>query len=123
MPLFLPLLAQFHQRFPDSIATDPFFFGIMAALNQQTSFLSPPVAMSAFYMKGVVGKAITLNQIFMGMYPFMAIQLLAMGVLWLVPWLSYGPAGAGFGAAVRWIPRPSLETLSRDVPRIARCRR
>ena len=101
MPLFLPLLAQYHQRFPDNIATDPFFFGIMAALNQQTSFLSPPVAMSAFYMKGVVGKAITLNQIFIGMYPFMAIQLLAMGVLWLVPWLAYGPADAVFGASFR----------------------
>src|SRR5438093_145729 len=101
MPLFLPLLAQYHQRFPDNIATDPFFFGIMAALNQQTSFLSPPVAMSAFYMKGVVGKAITLNQIFIGMYPFMAIQIVAMGVLWLVPWIAYGPANLIFGASFR----------------------
>jgi len=101
MPLFLPLLAQFHQRFPDNIATDPFFFGIMAALNQQTSFLSPPVAMSAFYMKGVVGRAITLNQIFIGMYPFMAIQIVAMGVLWLVPWIAYGPANLIFGASFR----------------------
>jgi tripartite ATP-independent transporter DctM subunit len=101
MPLFLPLLAQYHTRFPDNIATDPFFFGIMAALNQQTSFLSPPVAMSAFYMKGVVGKAITLNQIFIGMYPFMAIQIVAMGVLWLVPWIAYGPANLIFGASFR----------------------
>src|SRR3989449_6866336 len=101
MPLFLPLLGTYHVRFPDNIATDPFFFGIMAALNQQTSFLSPPVAMSAFYMKGVVGKAITLNQIFIGMYPFMAIQLLAMGVLWLVPWIAYGPANLIFGASFR----------------------
>src|SRR5438046_4794702 len=67
MPLFLPLLAQYHDRFPDNISTDAFFFGIMAALNQQTSFLSPPVAMSAFYMKGVV-KDITLTQISTGMY-------------------------------------------------------
>ena len=101
MPLFLPLLGQFHQRFPDNIATDPFFFGIMAALNQQTSFLSPPVAMSAFYLKGVVGKAITLNQIFNGMYPFMAIQIVAMFVLWVAPWLAYGPANLVYGASFR----------------------
>jgi tripartite ATP-independent transporter DctM subunit len=97
MPLFLPLLFTFHQRYPDSIATDPFFFGIMAALNQQTSFLSPPVAMSAFYLKGVVGKAITLNQIYNGMYPFLAIQVGAMGVLWLLPALAYFPVQLVYG--------------------------
>ena len=101
MPLFLPLLAQYHAKYPDNISTDAFFFGIMAALNQQTSFLSPPVAMSAFYLKGVVGKAITLNQIFQGMYPFMAIQIFAMLVLWLVPWLAYGPANLVYGASLR----------------------
>jgi len=89
MPLFLPLLAEFRKNYPDNLSTDPFFFGIMAALNQQTSFLSPPVAMSAYYLKGVAGKLITLNQIFSGMYPFMAIQVVAMGVLWLFPQLAY----------------------------------
>jgi len=97
LPLFLPLLAEYHKNFPDHFATDPFFFGIMAALNQQTSFLSPPVAMSAFYLKGVVGKAITLNEIFNGMYPFMAIQILSMGILWVVPFLAYGPAQLVYG--------------------------
>src|SRR6266516_4581304 len=101
MPLFLPLLATYHQQYPDNIATDAFFFGIMAALNQQTSFLSPPVAMSAYYLKGVAGKAITLNEIFTGMYPFLAIQVVAMGVLWLVPWLAFGPATAIFGPSLR----------------------
>ncbi len=101
MPLFLPLLATYHQNYPDNIATDAFFFGIMAALNQQTSFLSPPVAMSAYYLKGVAGKAITLNEIFLGMYPFMGIQVAAMGVLWLIPWLAYGPAIAIFGPSFR----------------------
>ena len=101
MPLFLPLLAQYHAKYPDNISTDAFFFGIMAALNQQTSFLSPPVAMSAYYLKGVAGKAITLNEIFLGMYPFMGIQIAAMGVLWVVPWLAYGPALAIFGPSFR----------------------
>jgi tripartite ATP-independent transporter DctM subunit len=101
MPLFLPLLATYHEQYPDNIATDAFFFGIMAALNQQTSFLSPPVAMSAYYLKGVAGKAITLNEIFLGMYPFMGIQILAMGVLWVLPWLAYGPAIAVFGPSFR----------------------
>jgi tripartite ATP-independent transporter DctM subunit len=97
MPLFLPLLFDYHTRYPDSIATDPFFFGIMAALNQQTSFLSPPVAMSAFYLRGVASKLVTLNEIFDGMYPFMAIQIVSMGVLWVLPWLAYGPAELVYG--------------------------
>ena len=101
MPLFLPLLATYHQQYPDNIATDAFFFGIMAALNQQTSFLSPPVAMSAYYLKGVAGKTITLNEIFTGMYPFLAIQVVSMGVLWIIPWLAYGPATAIFGPSFR----------------------
>jgi tripartite ATP-independent transporter DctM subunit len=89
MPLFLPLLNAYHVRFPDSIATDPFFFGIMGALNQQTSFLSPPVAMSAYYLKGVAGRSISLNEIFNGMYPFLAIQIVSMIVLWFVPAIAY----------------------------------
>jgi len=101
MPLFLPLLATYHQQYPDNIATDAFFFGIMAALNQQTSFLSPPVAMSAYYLSGVAAKSITLNEIFNGMYPFLAIQVVSMGVLWLVPWLAFGPAIAIFGPSFR----------------------
>src|SRR5436190_4290691 len=101
MPLFLPLLATYHQNYPDNITTDAFFFGIMAALNQQTSFLSPPVAMSAYYLRGVASKLVTLNEIFQGMYPFLAIQLVSMAVLWLVPWLAYGPAVAIFGESFR----------------------
>jgi tripartite ATP-independent transporter DctM subunit len=101
MPLFLPLLAEYRRQYPDHIATDPFFFGIMAALNQQTSFLSPPVAMSAYYLRGVASKLITLNEIFRGMYPFLAIQIVSMAVLWLIPWLAYGPATAVFGESIR----------------------
>jgi TRAP-type mannitol/chloroaromatic compound transport system permease large subunit len=57
----------------------------MVALNLQTAFLSPPVAMAAFYLKGVAPRHVTLNQIFAGMMPFMAIQVLAMALLYIWP--------------------------------------
>ncbi len=85
MPIFIPLIGHFH--------IDPLFFGLLVALNLQTAFLSPPVAMSAFYLKGVAPPHVTLNQIFAGMMPFMAIQILAMVLLYLFPgiglWLPH----------------------------------
>jgi TRAP-type mannitol/chloroaromatic compound transport system permease large subunit len=77
MPIFIPLL--------DNFGVDPLFFGLLVALNLQTAFLSPPVAMSAFYLKGVAPKHVTLNQIFLGMLPFMGIQILAIVLLYQFP--------------------------------------
>ena len=77
MPIFIPLL--------DNFGVDPLFFGLLVALNLQTAFLSPPVAMSAFYLKGVAPKHVTLNQIFAGMLPFMGIQVIAIILLYLFP--------------------------------------
>jgi TRAP-type mannitol/chloroaromatic compound transport system permease large subunit len=77
MPIFIPLLANFN--------IDPLFFGLLVALNLQTAFLSPPVAMAAFYLKGVAPPHVTLNQIFIGMLPFMVIQLLAIFLLYMFP--------------------------------------
>jgi TRAP-type mannitol/chloroaromatic compound transport system permease large subunit len=77
MPIFLPLLTHFQ--------IDPLFFGLLVALNLQTAFLSPPVAMAAFYLKGVSPPHVTLNQIFLGMMPFMAIQVLAIFLLYIFP--------------------------------------
>ncbi|MCM2346649.1 MAG: TRAP transporter large permease subunit [Acidovorax soli] len=77
MPIFIPLL--------DNFGVDPLFFGLLVALNLQTAFLSPPVAMSAFYLKGVAPKHVTLNQIFAGMLPFMGIQVLAIVLLYMFP--------------------------------------
>jgi TRAP-type mannitol/chloroaromatic compound transport system permease large subunit len=77
MPIFLPLLGHFQ--------IDPLFFGLLVAMNLQTAFLSPPVAMAAFYLKGVAPKHVTLNQIFAGMLPFMAIQVLALFLLYMFP--------------------------------------
>ena len=64
---------------------DPLFFGLLVALNLQTAFLSPPVAMAAFYLKGVSPPHVTLNQIFGGMMPFMGIQVLAIFLLYQFP--------------------------------------
>jgi TRAP-type mannitol/chloroaromatic compound transport system permease large subunit len=77
MPIFIPLL--------DNFGVDPLFFGLLVALNLQTAFLSPPVAMAAFYLKGVSPKHVTLNQIFAGMLPFMGIQVVAIVLLYVWP--------------------------------------
>jgi TRAP-type mannitol/chloroaromatic compound transport system permease large subunit len=77
MPIFIPLLSYFN--------IDPLFFGLLVALNLQTAFLSPPVAMAAFYLKGVAPAHVTLNQIFIGMMPYMAIQVLALFLLYMFP--------------------------------------
>ncbi len=77
MPIFIPLLAKF--------GVDPLFFGLLVALNLQTAFLSPPVAMAAFYLKGVAPPHVTLNQIFAGMLPFMGIQIVALALLYIWP--------------------------------------
>jgi TRAP-type mannitol/chloroaromatic compound transport system permease large subunit len=77
MPIFIPLLPHF--------GIDPLFFGLLVALNLQTAFLSPPVAMAAFYLKGVSPPHVTLNQIFAGMLPFMGIQVFAIILLYQFP--------------------------------------
>lgn len=77
MPIFVPLL--------DDFGINPLFFGLLVALNLQTAFLSPPVAMAAFYLKGVAPPHVTLNQIFAGMLPFMGIQILAIVLLYTFP--------------------------------------
>ncbi|MBP6405788.1 MAG: TRAP transporter large permease subunit [Ramlibacter sp.] len=77
MPIFIPLL--------DNFGVDPLFFGLLVALNLQTAFLSPPVAMAAFYLKGVSPPHVSLNQIFLGMLPFMGIQIIAIILLYQFP--------------------------------------
>ncbi len=77
MPIFIPLLPHF--------GIDPLFFGLLVALNLQTAFLSPPVAMAAFYLKGVSPPHVTLNAIFAGMMPFMGIQVVALILLYQFP--------------------------------------
>jgi tripartite ATP-independent transporter DctM subunit len=80
VPIFLPLL--------DNFGIDPIFFGILVALNLQSAFLSPPMAMSAFYLKGISPPHVTLGQIFNGCMPFMAMVFLSMVLLYLFPGIA-----------------------------------
>lgn len=81
VPIFLPLLPHF--------GIDPLFFGILVALNLQTSFLTPPMAMSAYYLKGIAPPQVQLTQIFRGCMPFLAMVFLAMIVLYNVPQIVF----------------------------------
>jgi len=77
VPIFLPLL--------DHFGIDPLFFGLLIALNIQTSFLSPPVAMAPFYLKGVAPKEVNINDIFAGVMPFIFIVIGSMALLYTFP--------------------------------------
>jgi len=80
VPIFLPLLDNFH--------VDPIFFGILVALNTQTAFNTPPVAMAAFYLKGVAPPHVTLADIFKGALPFVFMVFLAMALVYMFPGLA-----------------------------------
>src|SRR4051794_36209875 len=80
VPIFLPLLRHFN--------IDPVLWGTLVFVNLQAAFLSPPVAMSAFYLKGVAPKHVTLNQIFAGMMPYMLIVILCMIIMYVWPGMT-----------------------------------
>ncbi|XUJ37353.1 TRAP transporter large permease [Bradyrhizobium japonicum] len=80
VPIFLPMLKHFN--------IDPILWGVLVFVNLQAAFLSPPVAMSAFYLKGVAPKHVTLNQIFSGMMPYMLIVILCMVFMYIWPGLT-----------------------------------
>jgi tripartite ATP-independent transporter DctM subunit len=80
VPIFLPLLPHF--------GIDPITFGVLVAINLQTAFLSPPMAMAAFYLKGVAPKHVLLNQIFGGCMPFVYIIILCMAAIYVFPGIA-----------------------------------
>jgi len=80
VPIFLPLL--------DNFGIDPIFFGVLIALNIQTSFLSPPVAMAPFYLKGIAPPHVSINEIFVGVLPFLFLVLVAMAMFYIFPQLG-----------------------------------
>ena len=80
VPIFLPLVEFF--------GVNPYFFAMLIALNLQTSFLTPPMAMSAYYLKGVQSRNVELMQIFRGIMPFLGIVILAMVLMYLFPGIA-----------------------------------
>ena len=90
VPIFLPML--------DNFGVNPYFFAMLVALNLQTSFLTPPMAMSAYYLKGVLRGAIELMDIFRGIMPYLIIVICSMVLMYRFPaialWLPdylFGP--------------------------------
>ena len=77
VPIFLPLLPAF--------GVDPILFGILIAINLQTSFLTPPMAMSAYYLKGVAPKGLELWTIFRGCFPFVGMVLVTLAMTYIYP--------------------------------------
>ena len=91
VPIFLPLLETF--------GVNPYFFAMLIALNLQTSFLTPPMAMSAYYLKGVQKSNVEFMDIFKGIMPFLAIVILAMVIMYNFPGLALWLPTALFGPA------------------------
>jgi tripartite ATP-independent transporter DctM subunit len=89
VPIFLPLLPHF--------GIDPLFFGILVALNLQTSFLTPPMAMSAYYLKGIAPPSVQLTQIFSGIIPFVFLVFLSMVVVYVFPEIVFTLPNAFYG--------------------------
>jgi tripartite ATP-independent transporter DctM subunit len=85
VPIFLPMLKHF--------GIDPLMFGLLVALNLQTAFLSPPMAMAAYYLKGIAPKHVLLTQIFSGCMPFLYIVIVSMVVVYVWP------------QTVMWLPK------------------
>lgn len=81
IPIFLPLLPHF--------GIDPLFFGILVAVNLQTAFLSPPMAMSAYYLKGISPAHVQISDIFRGMMPYMGIVIFCMVLIYVFPQVVY----------------------------------
>ena len=93
VPIFLPML--------DAFGVNPYFFAMLVALNLQTSFLTPPMAMSAYYLKGVLGNAIELMDIFRGIMPYLIIVISAMVLMYQFPGIALWLPDVLFG---KYIP-------------------
>ncbi len=89
VPIFLPML--------DAFGVNPYFFAMLVALNLQTSFLTPPMAMSAYYLKGVLKNQIELMEIFKGIMPYLGIVIFCMFLMYMFPELALWLPDALFG--------------------------
>ena len=93
VPIFLPML--------DNFGVNPYFFAMLVALNLQTSFLTPPMAMSAYYLKGVLKNQIELMEIFKGILPYLAIVIFSMVLLYQFPGIALWLPDYLFGVYVQ----------------------
>ncbi|MFO1185752.1 MAG: TRAP transporter large permease subunit [Bauldia sp.] len=91
IPIFLPLMKVFN--------VDPMFFGVLVAVNLQSAFLSPPMAMSAFYLKGISPPHVRLNDIFAGMMPYMLLVIVCMVLIYVFPQTVYWLPNLAYGSA------------------------
>ena len=91
VPIFLPML--------DTFGVNPYFFAMLVALNLQTSFLTPPMAMAAYYLKGVVGDEIELIEIFKSIMPYLAIVIFTMVLMYNFPGIALYLPDFFFGIA------------------------
>lgn len=89
VPIFLPLLPMF--------GIDPLFFGVLVALNLQTSFLTPPMAMSAYYLKGIAPPEVKLLEIFKGVLPYCGMVVIAMLLMYAFPEIVFSLPDAVYG--------------------------
>lgn len=89
VPIFLPLLPHF--------GVDPLFFGVLVALNLQTSFLTPPMAMAAYYLKGIAPPHVQLVDIFKGVLPFLSMVFVSMILLYVFPEIAFWLPGLVYG--------------------------
>ena len=92
VPIFLPML--------DTFGVNPYFFAMLVALNLQTSFLTPPMAMSAYYLKGVLRSQVELMQIFRGIMPYLGIVIFCMFLMYMFPGIALWLPDALFGKYV-----------------------
>jgi len=91
VPIFLPML--------DAFGVNPYFFAMLVALNLQTSFLTPPMAMAAYYLKGVAGDSIELIEIFKSIMPYLLIVIFTMVLMYNFPELALFLPDYFFGIA------------------------
>lgn len=93
VPIFLPML--------DTFGVNPYFFAMLVALNLQTSFLTPPMAMSAYYLKGVLKNQIELMMIFKGIMPYLGIVIFTMVLMYLFPGIALWLPDVLFGEYIQ----------------------
>src|SRR6202011_4566989 len=106
VPIFLPLLKHFN--------IDPILWGTLVFVNLQAAFLSPPVAMSAFYLKGVSPPHVTLNQIFAGMMPYMIVIVICMVIMYLWPGMTLWLPNYLYGGGCSTHGRRPADDADRD---------